>query len=228
VAVRLLDLYCGAGGAAAGYARAGFDVVGVDIEWQPNYRGKYHRGDAIEFVTEYGHEFDVITASPPCHLHSTLRHTLPLEHGHVDLVAKTRGALKATGKPYVIENVPDAPLIDPVMLCGSMFGLGAECADGQFRQLRRHRLFESNMDLSPPRGCLHFGLSISVHGGGTTRRTSWAVDRRGGYQGRKSEREDAMRIHWMNRKDLDLAIPPVYTEWLGRQVLEQLRAPSRS
>ena len=128
---RLLDLYCCAGGAAVGYHRAGFDVVGVDIAFQRNYPYEFHQGDALDYVAEHGHEFDAIHASPPCQAFSKTR-TLH-NNEHPDLVAPTREALQATGKPYIIENVTSAPLRPDVTLCGLMFGL----------KVFRHRIFET-------------------------------------------------------------------------------------
>lgn len=216
---RLLDLFCGGGGASMGYHRAGFDVVGVDKNPQPNYPFEFHQGDAIEFVLEHGHEFDAIAASPPCQDHSTLRHTMGSSHGTGWLVGATRDALIATGLPYVIENVPGAPLLGPLKLCGSMLGLGAQCRDG-WRRLQRHRLFESNVPLLAPGPCVHQGPAVGVYGGGPSPRT--AKTSRGGYQGLMLERVAAMGIDWMTRDELSQAIPPAYTEHLGVQLIAQL------
>ena len=215
---RLLDLFCAAGGASVGYSRAGFEVVGVDLEPQPRYPCEFHQGDAIEFVKEYGREFDAIAASPPCFAHSALAAVLPVGHGHVDLIPETREALVASGLPYVIENVPGAPLLDPAMLCGSMFGLGS----GD-RQLRRHRLFESNIALVAPGPCRHVGKAVGVYGGGPASQRPDAT-RRGAYQGTMAERREAMGIDWMTRDSMNLAIPPVYAEHLGAQLLAHLAA----
>jgi hypothetical protein len=129
--VRLLDLFSGAGGAAVGYARAGFEVVGVDIEPQPNYPFEFHQADALEFCREHGHEFDAIHASPPCQAYTPLRAV----HGkdYPDMLAATREALEATGLPWVIENVPGAPINSGIFLCGTMFDL----------RVYRHRWFET-------------------------------------------------------------------------------------
>jgi len=149
---RLLDLFCGAGGCGVGYSRAGFDVVGVDASPMPRYPFEFHQADALEFLAAHGHEFDVIHASPPCQFYSALRHMPNAKKDHPDLVVPTRELLKASGKPYVIENVPGAPLIRPTMLCGTMFGLGTGNAD-----LRRHRIFETNWILHLAQGmvCKH-------------------------------------------------------------------------
>lgn len=105
---RLLDLFCGAGGCSAGYDRAGFDVTGVDVVPQPRYPFAFHQGDALEYVAAHGHEYDAIHASPPCQSYTPLRALSP-DKEYPDLVAVTRAALEATGRPWVIENVPGAP-----------------------------------------------------------------------------------------------------------------------
>jgi DNA (cytosine-5)-methyltransferase 1 len=157
---RLLDLFCGAGGAGMGYHRAGFDVVGVDIASQKNYPFEFIQGDALAYCAEHGHEFDAIHASPPCQAHSAMK-TMYNAREHLDLVPQTREALRATGKPYVIENVPGAPLITPFILCGTMFDLGWEDAE-----LRRHRLFESSTFMLTP-SCAHGRRrsTVGVYGG---------------------------------------------------------------
>jgi DNA (cytosine-5)-methyltransferase 1 len=136
---RLLDLFCGAGGCSAGYERAGFEVVGVDIEPQPNYPFEFHQADALTFPRD---GFDVIHASPPCQAFSALKHLTTREHPR--LVEPARAMLRESGLPYVIENVVGAPLLSPVMLCGSGFGL----------DVQRHRLFETNFPVMSP-GCAH-------------------------------------------------------------------------
>jgi len=136
----LLDLFCGAGGAAMGYYRAGFDVVGVDNRPQPRYPFTFVQADALEYCRAYGRYFAAIHASPPCQLYSRTAKILEgkgLINRHPDLVSPTRVALQATRCPYVIENVPGAPLINPVELCGTQFSL----------RVYRHRLFESSMSL---------------------------------------------------------------------------------
>jgi DNA (cytosine-5)-methyltransferase 1 len=221
-----LDLCTAAGGAAVGYARAGFEVIGSDLIAQPRFPAdlEFIQADALELLADTAwlrrRQVAVITASPPCFVHSRLRTRLPVGHGHQDLIPQVRALLRATGLPYVIENVEESPLLDPVTLCGSMFDLGAHCHDGVRRQLRRHRLFESNVALTAPGPCRHQGMTISCHGGGPTNHPTTA---QGGYQGRMAERREAMGIDWMPRESLNLAIPPVYTEHLGRQLIAQLR-----
>ena len=135
---RLLDLFCGAGGAGMGYSWAGFDVVGVDVNPQPNYPFEFHQADALAYPLD---GFDAIHASPPCQAYSRLRRMRPGKY-YPDLVEATRARLVAADRPYAIENVPGAPLLSPLLLCGEYFGLGAMC-DGGWRPLRRHRLFET-------------------------------------------------------------------------------------
>lgn len=209
---RLLDLFCGAGGAGMGYARAGFEVVGVDLADQPNYPFEFHRADAMTWPLD---GFDAIHASPPCQAYSALRVQHP-ERGHPDLVAPVRARLEAAGVPWVMENVPGAPLRHQVVLCGSMFGLGARCGDGRWRQLRRHRLFETPVSmLTPP--CAHRGEAIGVYGNtglGATR----------GYVGVQVEAAAAMGVDWMTRRELVLAVPPAYTEYIGGVLIGHLAA----
>jgi hypothetical protein len=156
---RLLDLFCGASGAARGYQLAGSHVTGVDLAEQPRYAGDaFIRGDALDYVAAHGREYDAIHASPPCQAYTALRRLHGEHRDYPDLVAATRDALRATGRPYVIENVPGAPLLEPAMLCGSMFGL----------LVRRHRLFESSLLLFSPGRCRHgeFGVPVPVWGDG--------------------------------------------------------------
>lgn len=163
---RLLDLFCGAGGCSRGYHDAGFDVVGVDIRPMPRYPYEFHQADALEYLREHGHEFDAIHASPPCQAYCALK-SMPNAKEHPDLVGVTREALRESGRLYVIENVPGAPLVDPVMLCGTMFGLQTDCG----AQLRRHRLFETNWLLLCGLVCQHRGRrearTICVNGTGS-------------------------------------------------------------
>ena len=198
-----------------GYHRAGFsEIVGVDIQRQPRYPFAFVQGDALEYVRLHGHEFDMIHASPPCQLYSV---TTPLSNGkHPDLVGPTRDALKATGKPYVIENVVGAPLTDYVMLCGTMFNL----------RVQRHRLFETFPQIwFPPATCKHDGLATG------NRRRNGITSTMGFHSGHKfititghdflvGDARIAMQIDWMSKAGLAQAIPPAYTEWIGRQMLE--------
>lgn len=177
----LLDLFCCAGGAGKGYHDAGFQVIGVDIDPQPRYPYTFFQADAIEFAREFGSLFDVVHASPPCQTFSRTK-TLH-DNEHPDLVEDTRLALQASGRPYVIENVVGAPLIDPIKLSGQHFNMTTEDVDGVPLKLVRHRLFESNIDLSVPDE-FHANRDIqtaSIYGagGGWTPKHRDNPDRRG-------------------------------------------------
>ena len=208
---RLLDLFCGAGGAAMGYHRAGFDVVGVDIKPQKHYPFEFHQADALTYPME---GFDALHASPPCQRYSaaTRVHGIDRVESHPDLIVATRDRLRASGAPYVIENVVGAPLRDPLMLCGSMFDLA----------VRRHRLFEGSIPDFPPYSCNHTERAVPVYG------HSGAGANRGRERihGRSNSGEDwrrAMGIDWMTNAEIVLAIPPAYTEFIGRALMEALR-----
>ena len=209
---RLLDLFCGAGGAAMGYHRAGFDIVGVDIAPQPRYPFDFHQADAMTWPLD---GFDAIHASPPCQAYSqgkNIWHTrLPRER-HPDLVPPTRARLQAAELPYVIENVVGAPLTNYVVLCGDMFGLG----------VKRHRLFETSFMVWNPPVCRpdHPDFFVSVFGGG-------AKAKKNGFPKTNVVHEraqQAMGIDWMNRDEMSQAIPPAYTEWIGAQLLATVAA----
>lgn len=225
--MKLLDLFCGAGGAAVGYHRAGFDeIVGVDNRPMPRYPFTFVQADALEYVAAYGHEFDAIHASPPCQLFSTMT---PNKLIHVNLIPSTRDAMLPLDVPYVIENVMPARryLRRPVKLCGLDFGL----------RVIRHRLFETNW-LCLVSQCsgrcvaaVTEGRAINVVGGGVPKwwwdRPQWREMRRRTAPDHPlcyttQERRDAMGINWMNRDELSQAIPPAYTEFIGRQLLAAL------
>jgi DNA (cytosine-5)-methyltransferase 1 len=219
---RLLDLFSGAGGSAMGYHRAGFEVVGVDIASQPHYIGdEFAQSDALAYLREHGHEFDAIHASPPCQAYTRAGAL----HGkeHPDLVDKTRRILRATGKPWILENVPGAPMTPDVVLCGSMFGLGFEGLT-----LYRHRWFELGGFSIPlaPATCNHSNVSISVFG-----HTVLGAAKNGKSYKHPNERQElgvaagrvAMGIDWMNKAELAQAIPPAYTEYIGKQLLNVLQ-----
>lgn len=215
----LLDTFCGAGGAGYGYSLAGFEVIGVDINKQPNYPFKFYQGDAIEFIYKYGSDFDLIHASPPCQAYSA---TYPLSNkNHPKLIDETREALILSKKLYVIENVVGAPLINPLMLCGTMFNL----------QVQRHRLFEISKTIwFPPFACNHYGKATGnrARRHGITKTPS--IERDGLYKfvtiaGNNylaSEGRAAMQINWMTKKELTQAIPPAYTKWLGEQLITKI------
>jgi len=223
--MRLLDLFSGAGGAAMGYYRAGFtDITGIDNKPMKRYPFRFIQADALEYLAEHGQEYDVIHASPPCQVHSVLSHLARPDHK--DLIPDTRRLLIETQKFYIIENVPGAPLINPFTLCGTAFGL--KTSDDA--QLRRHRLFETNFEilLVPP--CVHYRRTIGIFGDkardtGAEKRhyTKPKISRGKPPMGILFTLEDArhaMGINWMNFKELSQAIPPAFTEWIGRRLLE--------
>jgi len=227
---KLLDLFCCAGGASMGYYRAGFDVTGVDIKPQPHYPFKFIQADALE-VDLSG--YDAYHASPPCQRYSAMTKGRWQDRveTHPDLIVPIRERLMATGKPYVIENVAGAKhyLINPVLLCGTMFGLETK----YHNQLRRHRYFEMPWynALTPP--CAHGkSSSIGVYGGGQNPARKRPVtigvwghaggtsNRDGLIQFGTQDRKDAMGIDWMVGGELSEAIPPAYTEFIGKQLMK--------
>lgn len=197
---RLLDLFCKAGGAAMGYHRAGFNVVGVDIEPQKNYPFEFVQADAIEYLMKDGKRFDAIHASPPCQAYSNAAKIMKQEHP--ELIEATRQAMPA--KPWVIENVPDSPLIDPIVLCGHSFGLGTY----------RHRLFESSVRLATPKHRKHDKRTTKM---GRPPQPGEMMHVVGNFSGVEAARV-AMGIDWMTRDELREAIPPAYTECIGLQL----------
>lgn len=219
---RMLDLFCKAGGAGMGYHLAGFEVVGVDIEPQPRYPFEFHQADAMTFPLD---GFDAIHASPPCQAYSAGKNMwkgrLP-DDRHPDLVDATRERLRASGLPYVIENVEGAPLTNYVVLCGDMFGLG----------VKRHRLFETSFFIWNPPVCRssHPDFVVSVFGGGALSRTpegGTTVHGTGNFMQRRVHvshemAKQAMGIDWMTRDELSQAIPPAYTRFIGTQLLAHL------
>lgn len=212
--LNLLDLYCGAGGAAMGYHRAlnelqiPHSIVGVDIVHQPNYPFYFHQEDAIQFLDRVGDKYDFFHASPPCQQHSRCRSLHKKEYP--DYIHITREKLKAYNRPYIIENVPGAPLIQPVVLDGIMFDL----------RVVRRRLFESNQSIPLPGKGVKKG---TVGGKNFTRKNPGYYYIVGGHQsGTVQEWRDAMDITWMNKKELAQAIPPAYTQWIGQSVFAQL------
>lgn len=219
---RLLDLFCCEGGAGAGYALAGFEVVGVDIIDQPLYPFEFHRADALDYLAAHGHEFDVIHASPPCQAYSDLKSSWNASGDHPELIEPVRAALVALGKPYIIENVEGAPLRNCFRLCGSMFGLGIPGY-----QLRRHRLFEHSPDvfgLNP--ACFHRGAVVGVYGDHLRSRGHWRKGADFPGQDKVKLASDALGVDWMTWHGLSQCIPPAYTEWIGAQLIAALDAES--
>lgn len=213
---RILDLFCCAGGAGVGYSVAGFEVVGVDLREQPNYPFEFVQADAMALDRRFLRSFDAIHASPPCQSYSDLAKRNGNGAEWPRLIDPVRRVLKRSGLPWVIENVDGAPLRDPVVLCGTMFpGL----------RVLRHRLFEVNFPLSAPphkrhpkvhtfdKRKSHFGKTdewrdfVQVTGGGNC---SVAAAR------------DAMGIDWMSKNELNEAIPPAYTAFVGAHLMRFL------
>lgn len=213
----LLDLFCGAGGAAMGYHRAGFDVVGVDIKPQPHFPFEFIQSDweeplhVLPGLWEREGRPYAIHASPPCQRYSLMTKRWARSNNHPNLINPVREHLETIGAPFIIENVMGAPLVNTTMLCGSMFGLGAEGY-----QLRRHRLFEPHgFNLRSPHKCNHEGQALPVYGhpGGSSKRDglkfpSAAVWRVG------------MEIYWMTVPELAASVPPAYTEWVGTSLMQ--------
>lgn len=213
-AVRLLDLYCKAGGASAGYAEAGFEVVGVDIRPQPKYPFAFVQADVLGLSGSFLDGFDAIHASPPCQAHSAI--TKVTGRPHADLIPETRALLMASGKPWIIENVVGAPLVDPFLLCGTMFGLGTSCG----AELRRHRLFEANWYVGLVPACQHGrGLTITITGN-TPQANVERNKVRVTFSAEEARR--AMGVDWMAVAELKEAIPPAYTRWIGKRWLDAL------
>lgn len=213
----MLDLFCGAGGCSAGYDRAGFDCIGIDHEAQPNYPFPFIKMDALWALEVLDlSKFAAIHASPPCQNHSNLRYRSERRRLDRTEIEPVREALNDTGLPWIIENVEQAPLIDAVTLCGSMFALG----------VRRHRLFETSFPLGQPecrhelqtpqyqnpdaRGKAQFSGVVNVYG-------------KCSYKGEREVREKAMDIDWMSNYELTQAVPPAYTEYVGMQAHAHLR-----
>lgn len=216
--LKMLDLFCGAGGAAHGYRNAGFTVTGVDYKAQPRYAGDiFVYDDAYEHAIRNGHLYDVIHASPPCQLYSTLAGRTGANYP--DSIARTREILQCTGKPWVIENVPDAPLVNPIELCGTQFGLSA-VADGQTRWLRRHRHFESSLPLKDP--AFGFGCECALVPIGGVYGDGGGGQQNNGFKFTSEQAREAMEIGWMTRRELSQAVPPAYTTFIGFQLKRML------
>lgn len=208
---RLLDLFCGAGGCAVGYHRAGFDVVGLDHKPQKRYPFPMVVADAMKPPFDLSY-FDAIHASPPCQRYSCGSLRAGTSHRHPDSIGPVRQMLELSKRPWVIENVPGAPVRTWLFLCGSMFGL----------ELRRHRYFETGgweLPSLQPFTCDHSGRIFSVFGHGSGNRNG----NRRPDAGTVAEWKRAMGIGWMTRNELAQAIPPAYTEFIGRQLMEAIR-----
>ena len=231
--MKLLDLFCGAGGAAMGYHRAGFEVVGVDNRPQPHYPFEFVLGDAIDVLHRmlagekflasdgkwYGIEdFDAIHASPPCQAYSGMRRITIARYGaapeHPDLIDATRSVLEATGRIWVMENVQNSPLRTQIILCGAAMGLSG---------IARHRHFESSILLPAPPRCAHLRQpqTIGVYGQRPDgRRVSYRHHRLVRIANSLIEAQKLMGIDWMDWSEITQSVPPVYTEWIGNRLLE--------
>ncbi|MEV5133563.1 SAM-dependent methyltransferase [Streptomyces sp. NPDC053705] len=206
----VLDTYCCQGGAGWGYYLAGFRVVGLDNADQPNYPFPFIQGDAVEYIRAHGHEYDLTHGSPPCQRYTNAQRLR--KNDHPDLLGPTREAMQATGRPYIIENVVGAArhLLDPLTLCGAMFGL----------RTYRHRLFESSLELGTR---LHPRHIAPVAKMGRRVRDGEFMHIVGNFTGVDLARE-IMGMPWANRDGLRESIPPVYTKFLGEQAAEQILA----
>jgi DNA (cytosine-5)-methyltransferase 1 len=207
-ASRLLDLFCGEGGAGHGYSTAGFDVTGVDIRPQPRYPHTFVQDDALSYLRLHWREFDVIHASPPCRAHSAMRHVT--QEAYFDFIPVLRGILLQLKKPYIIENVETAPLHDPVLLCGAMFGL----------RTYRHRLFETNMVVPRLIHPVHAFQTAPVG-------RSACVDEYLNLVGHFPDVELARRVMampWASRAGIADAVPPAYTRYLGKYAMQFVEA----
>jgi len=213
--MKLLDLFCGAGGCSCGYFRAGFtDILGVDINRQPRYPFNFIKADALKLleafiITGRINDFDLIHASPPCQAYSVTKSLTTKKHP--DLVGKTRELLKRSEKPYVIENVPGSPLINPLMLCGTMFA--------ELRVIR-HRLFECNPIIwFPPAHCAHVGRASGAKTRGVRKDLkNFDYITVAGHDFIVKDGQEAMDLRYMRQKGLSQAIPPQYTEYIGKKI----------
>jgi DNA (cytosine-5)-methyltransferase 1 len=202
---RLLDLFCGAGGAAVGYHRAGFDVIGVDNQPMPRYPFEFHQADALEYAAYHGHEFDAVHASPPCQRKSAMTNCRPgLAAAYPNLIRPTRIILDHIGVPYVIENVAGSDVRPDLTLCGRMFGL----------KLYRHRLFESNRPLGQPQHPRHL-----VPGGSAGHWKPGEIISVSGNCAPIELAHEAMGIDWMTRGELAESIPPAFAQFVGEQLV---------
>lgn len=212
---RLLDLFSCQGGAGYGYWLAGFHVTGVDIRPQPLHPChdgmEFVHSDAFAYLAEHAHEFDAVHASPPCRAYTKAKGGVAANYRHPDLVEDVRSALRETGLPYVIENVPGAPLVDPVTLCGAMFGL----------RTYRHRLFELGgwgIGLEAPEHPVHVARVAKM---GRRAKEGEFLSVVGNFAGIEEAR-NVMEMPWANGDGLRQGIPPRYTEWVGMRLMSEI------
>jgi hypothetical protein len=210
---KLLDAFCGVGGTGAGFARAGFDVVGVDLFPQPDYPFEFHQGDALDFIADNWRDFDAIVAGPPCQASCTLTKGTNQGREYVQLIPETRRLLRATGLPTVIENVQGSDLRRDLTLCGEMFGLG----------VIRHRYFETSFPVEQPSHKPHRGRVRGWRHGTYYDGPYVAVYGDGGGKGSVAEWQAAMGIDWTeDRKAIAEAIPPAFGSYIGGQLMTHL------
>ncbi|RJU01994.1 DNA cytosine methyltransferase [Arthrobacter frigidicola] len=211
---KLLDLFCGAGGAGKGYMDAGFEVTGVDINPQPDYPATFIQGDAISYLAAHGHEYDAIHASPPCQASSALTKGTNKGKEYLNLIPATRALLKLHDVPTIIENVQGSDLRRDLTLCGEMFGLG----------VLRHRYFElDGWGALPLAHKPHRGRVAGYRHGEWFDGPYFAVYGEGGGKGSIAQWQEAMGMPWTNnRKSIAEAIPPAYTRFIGGQLMNHL------
>lgn len=228
--MKLLDLFCGAGGAAMGYYRAGFtEIVGIDISPQPNYPFDFVRMDFVDLFTypypHYWQDAELIHASPPCQAYSDLAKRNGNADQHPRFINALRDMLDFTNRDWVIENVEGAPLFDPLVLCGTMFP--------ELRVIR-HRLFEFSYSIHQrskpvasghPKHPLVYTRDKRKKHYGKLNENDSPVSVNGGGNCSVAAAREAMGIDWMTKAELNEAIPPAYTEWIGKQLLSTLSKP---
>ena len=216
--MKLLDLFCGAGGAGKGYMDAGFEVVGVDIAPQPDYPGEFHQADALTYLAEHWHKFDAIHASPPCQASSALTKGTNNGRLYVNLIPATRDLFAKIDRPTVIENVQGSDLRRDLTLCGEMFGLG----------VIRHRYFECSFPVTQPAHIKHRGRVAGWRHGQWYDGPYFAVYGDGGGKGTVTQWQDAMGMwHTSNRKSIAEAIPPLFSHYVGGQLIKHLTGEGR-
>lgn len=212
----MLDICCGAGGAAVGYDASGWEVIGWDINDQPNYPFEFHKGDGVEAIKEHGHKVDAVHMSWPCQRYSLLTQGTNKGREYPDLIPAGREAANASGKPWVIENVAGSPIRKDLMLCGEMFGL----------KVLRHRFFEfgNGASAEQPFHGKHRGRVSGWRHGKWYDGPYFQVYGSGGGKGTVEQWQDAMGIDWTdNRKEIAEAIPPAYTLYIGAELRRTLK-----
>jgi DNA (cytosine-5)-methyltransferase 1 len=231
VTLTILDLYCGEGGSAKGYATAGFTVTGIDTSRARlrHYPYRSHRADALTYALAHGHEYNLIHASPPCTGYSQGTVALIDRRERYDrLIAATRAVLDHIGVPYIIENVEGArkEMQAPLLLCGRMFSLGTHDTDGRYVVLDRHRLFETTLKLRAPMHPPHHRGKVTVAGaydGARRDRHEAKHARAGGYTPHPTIQRALLDVPWMSPRGVELCIPPAYTHHLGKQAATLLQ-----